>query len=77
VFGERLYFAGRNGSPDAYEQPFNALDATYFYYPTDQLTIKLKLKNLLDEKIEITQDSVVTHEERPGTTVAFDIKWSL
>jgi len=76
VFGERLYFAGRNGSPDAYEQPFNSLDMTYFYYPTEQMTVKLKLKNLLDEKIEITQNSIVTHEETPGRIVALDIKWS-
>ncbi len=76
VFGERLYFAGRNGSPDAYEQPFNSLDLTYFFYPTEKLTLKLRLKNLLDEKVEITQNSVVTHEEQPGTTVALDLKWS-
>lgn len=76
VFGERLYFAGRNGSPDAYEQPFNSLDLTYFYYPTDQVTVKLKLKNLLDEQIEITQNDIVTHEETPGTVVALDVKWS-
>ena len=75
VFGERLYFAGRNGSPDAYEQPFNSLDATYFFYPTEQMTVKFKLKNLLDETIEITQNSVVTHEEQPGTMVALDVKW--
>lgn len=76
VFGERLYFAGRNGSPDAYEQPFNSLDMTYFFYPTDQFTVKLRLKNLLDEKVEITQNAVVTHEERPGTALAIDVKWS-
>lgn len=76
VFGERLYFAGRNGTPDAYEQPFDSLDLTYFYYPTDQLTVKLKLKNLLDEQIEITQNNVVIHEEAPGTMIEFDVKWS-
>jgi len=76
VFGERLYFAGRNGSPDAYEQPFNSLDMTYFFYPTEQFTVKLRLKNLLDEKVEITQNAVVTHEERPGTALAIDVKWS-
>ena len=76
VFGERLYFAGRNGSPDAYEQPFNSLDMTYFFYPTEQFTVKLRLKNLLDEKVEITQNAVVTHEERPGTALAIDVQWS-
>jgi len=41
-----------------------------------QVTVKLKLKNLLDEQIEITQNDVVTHEETPGTVVALDVKWS-
>ena len=62
VFGERLYYRTQ-WLPDAYEQPFNSLDLTYFYYPTEQITVKLKLKNLLDEKIEISQAGVVTHEE--------------
>jgi outer membrane cobalamin receptor len=75
VFGERLYYAGRNGSPDAYEQPFNSLDMTYFFYPTEQLTVKFKLKNLLDETIEITKNTVVVHQETPGSSVALDIKW--
>ena len=76
VFGERLYYAGRNGSPDAYEQPFNSLDMTYSFYPTDNFTVKLKLKNILDEKIEIAKEAVIIHEEKPGTTFDFGIKWS-
>lgn len=75
LFGERLYYAGRNGSPDAYEQPFNSLDMTYFFYPTEQMTVKFKLKNLLDESIEITKNAVVVHQETPGSTVALDIQW--
>lgn len=76
VFGERLYYAGRNGSPDAYEQPFNSLDMTYSFYPTDNFTVKLKLKNILDEKIEIAKENVTIHEEEPGTTLDFGFKWS-
>ena len=36
TFGERLFFAGRDGVPDAFEQPFNSLDFIYSYYPTDE-----------------------------------------
>lgn len=49
IFGERLFIAGRNGDTDIYENPFNSLNLTYSYYPTDSLTIKFKMKNLLDE----------------------------
>ena len=33
TFGERLFFAGRDGAPDAYEQPFDSLDFVYSFYP--------------------------------------------
>ena len=68
VFGERLFFAGRNGAPDGYEQPFHSLDLTYSWYPTESLTIKLKAQNLLDETTEIESEGVVTFEEKPGST---------
>ena len=53
VFSERLFFAGRNGAPDSYEQPFHSLDFTYSFYPRDNLTVKFKAKNLLDEDLSI------------------------
>ncbi len=49
MFSERLFFAGRNGAPDSYEQPFHSLDLTYSFYPSDSLAIKFKARNLLDE----------------------------
>ena len=51
VFGERLYTAGRNGTEDVYEQPFNSVDITYSWYPSQNFTFKLKLQNILDEAI--------------------------
>lgn len=77
VFGERLYVAGRNGSPDGYEQPFNSLDLTYFWYPTDTMTLKLKAQNVLNETITIERDGVVVFEEDPGTTISLSFSWSL
>lgn len=76
VFGERLYLAGRNGTPDAYEQPFNSVDLTYFWYPTDHSTIKFKVKNLLDESIEIEQQGVQTYVADVGTSLALEYRWA-
>ena len=53
VFSERLFFAGRNGAPDSYEQPFHSLDFPYSYYPLDSLTVKFKAKHLLDQDLSI------------------------
>ena len=77
VFSERLYVAGRNGSPDGYEQPFNSLDFTYSWYPTDSLTFKAKAQNILGEKIEIERQGVLTFEEDPGTTYVLSVQWAL
>ena len=54
VFGERVFAFGRFG-PDAIEQPFESLDFTYFWYPTDRLTVKAKAQNILGDTIEITR----------------------
>lgn len=77
VFGERLFVAGRNGAPDGYEQPFHSLDFTYFWYPTDSLTIKAKAQNILGETITIERDNVVVFEEDPGTSFSIAFSWAL
>ena len=77
VFGERLYVAGRLGAPDGYEQPFHSLDLTYFWYPTDTITIQVKAQNLLDDAIEIERQGVTVYQEEPGTTLSFSFVWSL
>ena len=80
VFGERLYAFGRFG-PDAYEQPFHSLDFTYFWYPTDRVTVKLKAQNLLNSTIEIQREDaelgtvVTVFEEDPGTVYAMSLAW--
>ena len=75
VFGERLYVAGRAGAPDGYEQPFNSLDVTYSWYPTENWTVKLKAQNLLDEAIEVERSGVVTFSEKPGMAMALKVKY--
>lgn len=77
VFGERLYVAGRNGAPDGFEQPFQSLDFTYFWYPTDRVAIKLKAQNLLGEVVTIEREGVATFEEDPGSVFALSFSWSM
>jgi hypothetical protein len=68
-FGERLFFAGRNGAPDSFEQPFHSLNVTYSYHPTDQFTVKLKLSNLLDQNLVLQKTDTSTD----GTSQTVDI----
>ena len=75
VFGERLYVAGRLGAPDGYEQPFHSLDLTYAWFPTETLSVKAKLTNILDQTIEIRRESIITFEEDPGPAFALSVKW--
>ena len=77
TFGERLFFAGRDGAPDAYEQPFDSLDFVYSVFPTDKLSFKFRIQNLLDEELTIEQRDTPVISQKLGTTVKFDVKWDL
>ncbi len=66
---------------DAFEKPFSSLDFTYSYYPIEQLILKAKLRNLLDEDREITQTNVQGRDvtilsQEVGTSVSFDISYN-
>lgn len=76
VFGERLYTSGRNGAPDSFEQPFHSVDFTYFWYPTDSMTFKVKLQNILDETTTIERGGITVFEEEPGQTFSVSFSWS-
>jgi len=72
---ERIFFAGRFGADDATEQPFNSLDLTYSFYPTEKLSLKLRLQNLLDEDFVIEQNGVDVLEQNLGTTAKLDFTY--
>jgi hypothetical protein len=82
VFGERVYYAARgNGHQDAYEQPFNSLNLVYSFYPTDSLTAKLKISNLLGEHRKFEQENsngtnVKILQQDVGTSVGIDLSFS-
>lgn len=77
VSDEKLYVAGRNGTPDAYEQPFGLLNLTYSFYPTDNFTVKLKAQNLLNEDIIIEREGVEVFKEPAGQSFSLSVKYEM
>jgi TonB-dependent receptor len=77
AFGERIFFAGIRGFDDAFEQPFHSLDFVYSWYPTENLSFKVRLQNLLDETTSIEQDGVEIFEQDYGVNFLFDVKYEL
>jgi len=78
-FGERLFFAGRNGQADVFEKPSSSLDMTYSYYPTDQFTIKLKATNLTDETVSFERENggftLLEEEKGISYSLSFSYKY--
>jgi len=75
VFGERITFAGVDGKDDAYEQPFHSLDFTYSYYPMDGMSVKLGMKNLLGESVEILQQGEILQRREPGASISASLSY--
>ena len=75
MYSERIFFAGRFGADDAREQPFNSLDLTYSFHPTESMILKLRLQNLLDEDIVIEQGGVEVLTQTVGLTTKLDFTY--
>jgi outer membrane receptor protein involved in Fe transport len=78
--GEKIYSVSVRDHDDAYEQPFTSVDFTYSYYVTDQLTLKTKLRNLLDESREISQvnsngQEVTILTQEVGISGSFEVSY--
>lgn len=74
VFGERIAYGGRGGLDDVYEQPFHSLDFSYNFFPTEQLSLKFKAKNLLGELSQYEQQGQRVYDYDPGSQ--FDLQLS-
>jgi outer membrane receptor protein involved in Fe transport len=75
MYSDRVFFAGRGGADDAVEQAFNSLDLTYSFYPTEKLSLKLRLQNLLDEDTVIEQGGVDVLTQNYGLTTKLDVSY--
>jgi outer membrane receptor protein involved in Fe transport len=82
VFGERVYYAARaDRHDDAFEQPFASLDLVYNFYPTSNITTKLKATNLLNDKrtyeqTNVNGENVTILEREVGTGVSVEFAYS-
>lgn len=70
VFGNRIIVPGIDQWDDNYEQPLHSLDLIYTYYPSYSSTVKLKLKNILDEQKEIEFEGQLRRSETKGIGVS-------
>ncbi len=77
ISDEKLYVAGRNGTPDAFEQPFGQLNLTYSFYPSDNFTVKLKARNLLNEDVTIEREGVEVFKEPAGQSFSLSVKYEM
>ncbi|MGZ8918075.1 MAG: TonB-dependent receptor domain-containing protein, partial [Methylobacter sp.] len=67
TIGKRITEVGSLGAPDKYEQPFNQLDFVFRYKFMDHFTVALNARNLLDDKVIVTQGDKVTRSFRRGS----------
>lgn len=81
IADEKVYSAAvMTGHQDAYEDVFASLDINYSYYPTENITINAKIRNLLDEKRDITQvnsagNKVTILSQEIGITSSLEISY--
>lgn len=75
VFGKRISQVGVFGAPDIYEQDFHSLDFNLRKQFDAEWTLKLRLRNLLDPKVEFTQGDEITRAFRRGRELGLTLEW--
>jgi len=55
----------------------DSLDVVYSFFPTDRLSMKFRVQNLLDEGLSIEQSGTEVISQDYGTTLKVDVKWNL
>ncbi|MEO7433004.1 MAG: TonB-dependent receptor, partial [Dokdonella sp.] len=76
-FGRRISEVGVQGQPDIYEEAFSALDFQFRQRFARDWRWTLKLRNLLDPKVQFVQGGLSTREFRKGREIAFSLEWRL
>lgn len=76
VSGERIVQVGVDTQPDTYEQPFHQLDFTWKQRLGDHWALRVRVRNLLDPKVEFRQGSELTREYRKGRELALSLEWA-
>ena len=77
VTGDRIAFVGIEGAPDIIEVPFDQLDFVYSQrFFDDQLKLSVKLKNMLDDDVQLFQGDEIFRSYRPGREVSMGLDWA-
>lgn len=76
VFGPRISQVGIFGAPDIEERPFHQVDFNLRYPLNDAWTLKLKVRNLLDPKVEFAQGDEITRSFRRGRELSLGLDWA-
>jgi TonB-dependent receptor len=74
-FGRRISEVGVQGQPDIYEESFNSLDFQFRRRFAEDWRWTLRLRNLLDPKVQYTQGGLSTREYRRGRELLLSLEW--
>jgi len=74
-FGRRISEVGVQGQPDIYEESFNSLDFQFRRRFSNDWRWTLRLRNLLDPKVQYTQGGLSTREYRRGRELLLSLEW--
>jgi TonB-dependent receptor len=74
--GKSIADVGVLGAPDVYLEPRGELNLVFRYDISDSATLKARIENLLDEKVEYTQGDGVFQSYEKGTTLQLGFDWS-
>lgn len=75
VSGERIVQVGVDTQPDTYEQPFHQLDFTWKQKLGEDWALRVRLRNLLDPKVEFRQGDRITRAFNKGREIALSLEW--
>jgi len=74
--GKSIADVGVLGAPDVYLEPRGELNLVYRYDISEAATLKARIENLLDEKVEYTQGDDVFQSYEKGTTFQLGFDWN-
>ena len=73
--GERIRSLGVSGQPDVYEQPFDQLDFVWIEELVYGISVKFRVKNILNEEVLWTQDDLPVNTYKIGRDYTFALNW--
>lgn len=76
IASKRIVAAGVLGAPDKYEQPFNQLDFVLSQNINKWMSMRLTMRNLLNDKLTVTQGDEITREFKRGRQFNLSVRVS-